>query len=271
MPFGCIWVNLSQLESLSHRSTLEFLTSRPRVELLRWMPCPWPSLARKTFRPSSAFGYTAWVFQSPEVAKKTLSFFFPSFSAQKKENLKRMNRVSEGFPPPLATQKSLVEDVEDQPIRPGRSWRRCSKTTRWDFFGKNVTKASRRLGWRSDQRTKWVLGGVGGGGRRRTDLRKGKLEIRWGRAPKRGGGGKCRKIWCIFDANDANDARFLSWWCKWCTCFRKGAFANSGWKCYQNLYYLEGRWCKWCKYLEVAMCGWHRRGKGYLEWSRSNL
>ena len=49
----------------------------------------------------------------------------------------------------------------------------------------------------------------GGGGRRRTDLRKGKLEIRWGRAPKRGGGANVAKF-CIFDANDANDARFLS-------------------------------------------------------------
>ena len=29
----------------------------------------------------------------------------------------------------------------------------------------------------------------GGGGRERTDLRKGKLEISWGRAAKRGGGG----------------------------------------------------------------------------------
>ena len=32
-----------------------------------------------------------------------------------------------------------------------------------------------------------IRGCGGGGGRRRTDLRKGKLEIRWGRAPKRGG------------------------------------------------------------------------------------
>ena len=50
---------------------------------------------------------------------------------------------------------------------------------------------------------------MGGGGRERTDLRKGKLEISWGRAPKRGGGRKCRKTWCIFDANDANDARLM--------------------------------------------------------------
>ena len=88
-------------------------------------------------------------------------------------------------------------------------------------------------------------------------------EISWGR----GGGANGAKIGVFWRVCDANDARFFSWWCKWCTCFRKGALANSGWKCYQNLYYLEGRWCKWCKYLEVAMCGWHRRGKGYLEWS----
>ena len=37
---------------------------------------------------------------------------------------------------------------------------------------------------------------------------RGNLKLAGGELPK--GGGKCRKIWCIFDANDANDARFLS-------------------------------------------------------------
>ena len=38
---------------------------------------------------------------------------------------------------------------------------------------------------------------------------RGNLKLGGGELPK-GGGRKCRKIWCIFDANDANDARFLS-------------------------------------------------------------
>ena len=54
--------------------------------------------------------------------------------------------------------------------------------------------------------------GCGGGGRRRTDLRKGKLEIRWGRAIKKGGANVAKfdvflmQMMQGFLADDASDA-----------------------------------------------------------------
>ena len=88
----------------------------------------------------------------------------------------------------------------EAPLKENSAWGSCCIV---------ITKASRRQGWRSDPRTKWVLGGVGGGDVPQWGLG---AEISWGR----GGGQMERKLVCFggsvmrmmqgFLADDASDA-----------------------------------------------------------------